>query len=269
MRTAARTALAIPPSLLRTTCSRIPLITARFQSTSSTRTRPNPRWLSEARTRIGKCISFGLSSEQTREAGGVLHELTDRWRELLAGSEGFLASKDQAGHVNNVVYNRYAESARVNWLLSFAASDKAHRNEWLELMTPKSKGLILRSIKTDYKFPMVYPDRVTVLHKLRNKPEAESDHFMLDVLILSERHRRIAARCEEDIVVYDYKLGRKSPMQPFVIDKLQQTFDLQEQAKAVNGERVSRLLKQVQKLEKDSWDRPDAKEDFGSATTGP
>ena len=115
---------------------------------------------------------------------------------------------------------------------------------------------------------MVYPDRVTVLHKLRTKPEAESDHFILDVLILSERHRRIAARCEEDIVVYDYKLGRKSPMQAFVVDRLQQTFDLQEQAKAVNGERVSRLLKQVQKLEKDSWDRPDAKEDFGSATTG-
>lgn len=50
------------------------------------------------------------------------------------------------------MYNRYAESARVNWTLNFAAGDPQHRAEWLELMTPKSIGLILRSIKTDYKF---------------------------------------------------------------------------------------------------------------------
>lgn len=50
------------------------------------------------------------------------------------------------------MYNRYAESARVNWTLNFAASDPAHKDAWLELMTPKSVGLILRSIKTDYKF---------------------------------------------------------------------------------------------------------------------
>lgn len=113
---------------------------------------------------------------------------------------------------------------------------------------------------------MTYPDRVTVLHKLRNKPKADSDHFLLDVLILSERHRRAAARCEEDIVVYDYKLGSKAPMQPFMVSKLQQVFELQEQAKRHNVDRVRRLLEQVRGLEKGSWDRPDAKEDFGAAT---
>jgi acyl-CoA thioesterase FadM len=56
-------------------------------------------------------------------------------------------------HINNVVYNRYAESARVNWTRNFACDiDPAHRREWTELMTPKSLGLILRSIRTDYKF---------------------------------------------------------------------------------------------------------------------
>jgi hypothetical protein len=57
------------------------------------------------------------------------------------------------GHVNNVMYNRYAESARVNWTLNFANTiDPANKTEWKELMTPKSIGLILRSIRTDYKF---------------------------------------------------------------------------------------------------------------------
>ena len=59
------------------------------------------------------------------------------------------------GHVNNVMYNRYAESARVNWTLKFASQDPANKKEWLELMSPKSIGLILRSIKTDYKFVSV------------------------------------------------------------------------------------------------------------------
>jgi hypothetical protein len=50
------------------------------------------------------------------------------------------------------MYNRYAESARVNWTRNFAAADPAHAKQWMELITPKSIGLILKSITTDYKF---------------------------------------------------------------------------------------------------------------------
>ncbi|KAJ4384494.1 hypothetical protein N0V86_000093 [Didymella sp. IMI 355093] len=143
--------------------------------------------------------------------------------------------------------------------------DVAHKTEWLELMSPKSIGLILRSIKTDYKFPMKWPDRITVLHKLRNKPEQGTDHFILDVLILSEAQRRAAARCVEDIVVYDYRTAKKSPLPSFMIDKFKQTFELQEEAKEKNSARVRTLLERVRELERSSWDRLDAVEDFGSA----
>ena len=110
--------------------------------------------------------------------------------------------------------------------------------------------------------------RVTVLHKLRNKPSQDSDHFILDVMILSEAQRRPAARCIEDIVVYDYRTARKSPLPDFMVDKFQETFKLQEQTKAENSSRVKTLLDRVRALEKSSWDRPDAKEDFGSAGDG-
>ncbi|KAK7732134.1 hypothetical protein SLS57_001114 [Botryosphaeria dothidea] len=170
-------------------------------------------------------------------------------------------------HVNNVVYNRYAESARVNWTLNFAnIHDPAHKREWTEIMTPKADGLILRSIRTDYKFPMTWPDRVTVLHKLRSEPTDETDSFILDVIILSERHQRPAARCVEDIVVYDYRRGKKTPLKPFMLDQFRETFTLQEAAKKKYGQRVGALLEQVRQLETGSWDRPDAKEDFGSAS---
>jgi hypothetical protein len=113
---------------------------------------------------------------------------------------------------------------------------------------------------------MKWPDKITVLHKLRDNPTQNTDHFILDVLILSERHQRPAARCIEDIVVYDYRTAKKSPLPPFMINKFQETFKLQEQAKEKNSERVRGLLERVRGLEQGSWDRADAKEDFGSAS---
>ncbi|KAF2704232.1 hypothetical protein K504DRAFT_462804 [Pleomassaria siparia CBS 279.74] len=287
----ARLVLSIPaPTLLRPSIQHIARH-PRYQSTHATSgsgapgtASLSPRWLSDVKTRIGKCIMFGLDPSQTKEAGLILQEMVADWRELVAGSEGFLTGKgrtglfrqqvvwgemDSMGHVNNVVYNRYAESARVNWTMNFAnVLDPLHKAEWMSLMTPKDIGLILRSIKTEYKFPMKWPDRVTVLHKLRDQPNSDTDHFMLDVLILSEVHRRPAARCVEDIVVYDYKIGGKARLKPFMVDKFRETFELQEQAKEKYGSRVRELLNRVRELEQSSWDKVDAKEDMGSAAHG-
>lgn len=168
--------------------------------------------------------------------------------------------------MNNVTYIRYAESARINWVQNFASHiDPRHKKEWSELWTSKGDGLILRSMKTDYKFPMAWPDRISVYHKLRAAPTASTDSFILDVLILSERHQRPAARCVEDIVVYDYRLGAKSPLRGFMVDKFRETFELQEESKMRNERRVTELLQRVQRLEREVWDRPDAVEDGGNA----
>lgn len=112
---------------------------------------------------------------------------------------------------------------------------------------------------------MTWPDHISVYHKLGKEPGPETDSFILDVLILSERHQRPAARCVEDIVVYDYKKGKKAPLQPFMAEAFQQTWRLQEEAKETCSDRVRDLLDRVRQLEEDSWDRADAKEDFGSA----
>lgn len=57
----------------------------------------SPRWLSEVKQRVGKCILFGLKPHQTDHAGHILQEIARDWRELVAGSEGFLTSKDRRG----------------------------------------------------------------------------------------------------------------------------------------------------------------------------
>lgn len=56
-----------------------------------------PRWLSELKARIGKCLLFGLKPAQIDEAGGILSIVARDWRGLIAGSEGFLVGKGRAG----------------------------------------------------------------------------------------------------------------------------------------------------------------------------
>lgn len=59
-------------------------------SSSSIPEPPPPRWHSDLHKRLGKCILFGCAPPQVAAAGKVLGALATEWRELLAGSEGFL-----------------------------------------------------------------------------------------------------------------------------------------------------------------------------------
>lgn len=169
------------------------------------------------------------------------------------------------GHVNNVQYVRYAESGRVNWTRNYGKHfDPTNRQKWNDLLTNKGFGLILKSITVDFKFPMTWPDSICVYHRLRSRPTETTESMLLDVMILSDLHQRPAARCLEDVVVYHYPTAKKSPLAPFMLQQFQETFDLQEAAKKKNQAKVKSIDDQVRRLETESWDRPDAKEDFGN-----
>lgn len=70
--------------------------TRRYRSTNAS-AQLNPRWLSDLKQRIGKCIAFGLTPAQTGAAGAILSEVARDWRELVAGSEGYLTSPSRRG----------------------------------------------------------------------------------------------------------------------------------------------------------------------------
>lgn len=114
--------------------------------------------------------------------------------------------------------------------------------------------------------PMTWPDKVSVYHKLRSPPSPVTDSFILDVIVLSEKHQRIAARCEEDIVVYDYRESKKTALKQFMVEKFQETHKLQEETKKKSTARVLDLMRRVEALENESWNRKDAQEDLGSAS---
>ncbi|KAF5877777.1 uncharacterized protein Bfra_002145 [Botrytis fragariae] len=279
-------------------------ISKRFETTITRQpdATSDSRWLGTIKARIGKCIMFGMSREQARDAGKILEVLGRDWRELLAGRHGYLVDKKRAGlsrhkvvwgrwtawyipllgrrngelylpgrilrlkHVNNVMYIRYAESARVNWAQNYAVHiDPQNQEKWRQMCTPEGYGMIMRSIKTMYLFPMTWPDHISVYHKLTHKPKSKDEFsFKLDVLIVSELHQRVAARCEEDIVTYDYVKGKKEGLQPWLLDAFSKTWD--EQNAAMNNalKKIKDIEEKVRKLEVDTWDRADAVEDMGT-----
>jgi hypothetical protein len=91
----------IPRSaLLRSSPTILPATTqrhVRYQSSTPSTAALPPRWLSDVKSRIGKCINFGISSAQSAEAGSILQETSSEWRDLVAGSEGFLTSPQWRG----------------------------------------------------------------------------------------------------------------------------------------------------------------------------
>jgi hypothetical protein len=112
---------------------------------------------------------------------------------------------------------------------------------------------------------MVYPDKISVHHKLRSRPEGNPapSSFILHCVVLSHRHRRVACRLEEDIVVYDYRKGGKTGMPAFMLDMFEETWRLQEVATLRARKRIREMHAVVERLEGETWDRVGAVEDMG------
>jgi len=108
---------------------------------------------------------------------------------------------------------------------------------------------------------MEYPDRVTVYHKLGSLGE---DSFKLDGVILSEKHQRVAARCVEDIVIYNYRPGDgqkpgKARIPGFMGDVFGETLRLQKEAAEDAGEEMEEIEERVDRLEKQVMARKEMK----------
>ncbi|KAJ1329018.1 thioesterase family protein [Microdochium nivale] len=139
----------------------------------------------------------------------------------------------------------------------------AHGNEWRQLMTMKSVGLILQSITTKYKMPIIYPDTVSVYFRLTRAMPTPTPYLNLQSLILSHKHRRVAATTDEVIVVYDYQAARKTDLPAFAAPLMDQTWRLQQVAARKAAARIAELERGVRELERETWDRADAVEDTG------
>ena len=105
---------------------------------------------------------------------------------------------DAFQHVNNVVYFKHFESARISYF---------EKIDFLEVMNKTGIGPIMASTQCRYKIPLTYPDHVTVGAKVDT---IEKDRFIMKYAVISHKLKKIAALGEGVLVTFDYQNNKKA-----------------------------------------------------------
>ena len=105
--------------------------------------------------------------------------------------------QDAFGHVNNIVYFRWFESARIAYLERIGLGDK-HAGA---LDAGENVGPILAAIGCNYRRQIKYPD--TVIAGARITRIGRSS-FTMSHVVWSGTHQAVAADGESTVVVFDY-----------------------------------------------------------------
>jgi acyl-CoA thioester hydrolase len=103
-------------------------------------------------------------------------------------------------HVNNTVYFRWFESARIAYTLRLGFG---------ESMRQRKVGPILAAISCDFRRQITFPDTVHVGSRITRIGRTS---FSLDHVLVSEANRAVAAEARSTIVVFDYTAGRPVPV---------------------------------------------------------
>ena len=107
---------------------------------------------------------------------------------------------DSLRHVNNIVYFRYFESARIAYFEKLGMWD---------FMNETGIGPILGSVQCKFKIPLTYPDTVSVGTRI---PSIEEDRFVMEYSMVSHKAQAVAAEGEGVIVSYNYRESKKTPL---------------------------------------------------------
>lgn len=104
--------------------------------------------------------------------------------------------QDAFGHVNNIVFFRWFESARIDLLNDFHSA---------VTMSGSGLGPILASIKCDYRRQLRFPDTVYVGSKITRVGRSSAD---ISHAIVSTQQVEVVAEGVSVIVIFDYTAQR-------------------------------------------------------------
>ena len=104
---------------------------------------------------------------------------------------------DAYAHVNNAVFFRYFESARMAFLTRIGFVEPDH-NDGL--------GPILASTHCVFRRPLRFPDTVRVGARVR---DVSHDRFTMEYEIFSDTQQHVVARGEGVVVAFDYRNNAK------------------------------------------------------------
>lgn len=107
---------------------------------------------------------------------------------------------DSYRHVNNVVYFRYFENARLEYF---------RRLDWFEYEKETGVGPILAATQARFRKALTYPDTISVGCRVSGMAE---DRFTMDYVLFSHGMGVVAADGQGTIVSFHYGKGQKVVM---------------------------------------------------------
>ncbi len=134
--------------------------------------------------------------------------------ELLAGYPVVIripvqwGEMDAYGHVNNTVFFRYFESARIVFL---------ERCRFIEAYDRDKVGAILHSTSCRFRRALFYPDTAIVATRAS---DVGADRFTMEYLMISESADAIAAEGSGIVVSFDYVNRKPVPIPDYVMEAL-------------------------------------------------
>ena len=109
---------------------------------------------------------------------------------------------DSYRHVNNVVYFRYFENARLEYF---------RRLDWLDFERDTGVGPILAATQARFRKPLTYPDTISVGARV---PSVGDDRFTMEYVLVSHTLAAVAAEGQGTIVTFHYGEAKKAPVPP-------------------------------------------------------
>lgn len=108
--------------------------------------------------------------------------------------------QDAFGHVNNTIYFRWMESARIAYMNQLGLDD---------LYQSRRIGPILASIKCEYRRQLRYPDTVEIGARVSRLGRSS---IGLEHCIYSQAQQAVVAEGDSTLVIFDYNAQQSHPI---------------------------------------------------------
>ncbi|TAA48015.1 MULTISPECIES: acyl-CoA thioesterase [Corallincola] len=113
---------------------------------------------------------------------------------------------DALNHVNNSVYFKYFENARIAYFGKIKV---------MQQMQTLALAPVLASTQCRYKMPLTYPDSISIGARIS---ELNNDRFMMEYRVVSHKNQRTAAEGSALVVAYNTKAQRKDNLPSSVVE---------------------------------------------------
>ena len=121
---------------------------------------------------------------------------------------------DAFGHVNNIVYFRYFESAHIAYF---------EKIDFIKFKENIGVGPILSKTSCRFKKALSYPDTVLIGARVT---DIEKDRFVIHYRVVSKKNNSVAAEGEGIFFCFDYRKKKKTSLPATLVENIKRIEDI-------------------------------------------